>query len=151
MEAWGFPPLTTGSPTLLARLPPERTGNCGSVGPLLRLLLSLAVVLAACGGSASAEKQAEDLASLAAEGAILAHDAAEGDTTSAFTRVHARELRDAAVEFREQATDAHVATLARRAEAALDALARDPGDGRGAAEAERELRRAADALSSLGP
>jgi hypothetical protein len=64
--------------------------------PLAALLL-----LAACGGQGTLGKkalsqEATGIQSLAAEGGLLAGDAARGRSTSIFTRVHARFLRDAA-------------------------------------------------------
>jgi hypothetical protein len=53
---------------------------------MARVVVALVVVAAGCGGSSSPAKQAEELQSLAAEGALLAHDAAEGDTTGPLTR-----------------------------------------------------------------
>jgi hypothetical protein len=58
------------------------------------VLAAIALVLAAgCVLPSDPKKQAEEIASISAEGALLAHDAAEGDTTNAFTRVHAHALR----------------------------------------------------------
>ena len=48
----------------------------------------------AAGLPGSLEQQAEEIESVAAEGALLAQGAAEEDTTATFTRVHARNLRD---------------------------------------------------------
>jgi hypothetical protein len=64
--------------------------------PLAALLL-----LAACGGQGTLGKkalsqEATGIESLAAEGGLLAGDAARGRSTSTFTRVHSRFLRDAA-------------------------------------------------------
>jgi uncharacterized protein YceK len=52
-------------------------------------VLAAAVLLEGC-GAATTHKDAEEAASIAAEGALLAHDAAEGATTSTFTRTTAR-------------------------------------------------------------
>jgi hypothetical protein len=64
--------------------------------PLAALLL-----LAACGGQGTLGKkalsqEAKGIQSLAAEGGLLAGDAARGRSTSVFTRVHSRFLRNAA-------------------------------------------------------
>jgi hypothetical protein len=64
--------------------------------PLAALLL-----LAACGGQGTLDKKAlsqetKGIQSLAAEGGLLAGDAARGRSTTVFTRIHARYLRDAA-------------------------------------------------------
>jgi len=58
------------------------------------LLAILAALVAGCGAPGSLEQQAEEIESVAAEGALLAQGAAEEDTTATFTRVHARNLRD---------------------------------------------------------
>jgi hypothetical protein len=60
-----------------------------------------ASLLAACGGQGTLGKkalsqEAKGIESLAAEGGLLAGDAARGRSTSTFTRIHARFLRDAA-------------------------------------------------------
>ena len=73
----------------------------------MRLIARIAVplaallVLSACGGQGTLGKkalsqEAKGIQSLAAEGGLLAGDAARGRSTTVFTRVHARFLRDAA-------------------------------------------------------
>jgi hypothetical protein len=64
--------------------------------PLVAILL-----LAGCGGQGTLGKkalsqEATGIESLAAEGGLLAGNAARGRSTSTFTRMHARFLRDAA-------------------------------------------------------
>jgi hypothetical protein len=62
------------------------------------LTFAVSLGLAGCGGAPQTldakalQKQAEAIESLAAEGALLAGDASEGDTTSVFVRVHAEAL-----------------------------------------------------------
>jgi hypothetical protein len=61
------------------------------------LALAASLGLAGCGGSQALDakalqKQAEAIESLAAEAALVAGDVSEGDTTSAFVRVHAEAL-----------------------------------------------------------
>ena len=62
------------------------------------LVFAVSVGLAGCGGGSQTldaealKKQAEAIESLAAEGALLAADVSEGDTTSPFARVHAEAL-----------------------------------------------------------
>jgi hypothetical protein len=61
------------------------------------LAIAASLGLSGCGGSQSLDvealqKEAEAIESLAAEGALVAGDLSEGDTTSAFVRVHAEAL-----------------------------------------------------------
>jgi hypothetical protein len=67
----------------------------------IAVLLAALLLLAACGGQGTLGKkalsqEAKGIQSLAAEGGLLAGDAARGRSTSTFTRIHARFLRDAA-------------------------------------------------------
>jgi hypothetical protein len=63
------------------------------------LVLIASLGLAGCGGASKTldaealQKEGEAIESLAAEGALVAGDASEGDTTTAFVRVHAAALR----------------------------------------------------------
>ena len=59
----------------------------------LAIALCAASLLAGCGTPQELSKQAEEVHSVAAEGALLAHGAAEGDTTEPFTSEHAKALR----------------------------------------------------------
>jgi hypothetical protein len=52
------------------------------------------IPLTGCGQTRDPSEQADDLRSFAAEGALLAHDAADGSSLGPFTRVHARVLRE---------------------------------------------------------
>ena len=108
-------------------------------------MLALDVVLLVSGcGSAGAAKQAEEVDSVAAEGALLAHDAAEGSTTTTFTRVHAKALRSSLRELAPAIEDARLSRdRRRRSPPSLDELADDPATGsartaRAAARARRE-------------
>jgi hypothetical protein len=103
--------------------------------------------MSGCGGSSSPEKQAAEVQSLAAEGALVAHDAAEGETTRAFTRVHAEELAKAAKSVAAKTSSRDLATLARRVEAALMALA--DADRAEASSLETRLERQARAAGDL--
>jgi hypothetical protein len=65
------------------------------------VLASALLLVAGCGGKGSlspkaVQQQAADLQALAAEGGILAGDAARGRSTSVFLRVHAQYLAKAA-------------------------------------------------------
>jgi hypothetical protein len=102
-------------------------------------VLAAAVALAGgCGGS-SLEQDAERAASIAAEGALLAHGVAEGSSTKTFTRVHAGELRKNAEQL---AARRRLAPLSDEISRQLQRLERAPGDARAAAEVERALERA---------
>src|SRR3954471_18123227 len=95
----------------------------------LTVLAAAAVLLAGC-GSQSETTQADDLGSVAAEGALVAHDAADGSTTDTFTRVHGRALRDLAKKVEDAPAASRVGRLATSIVADLDALADDPGNER---------------------
>jgi hypothetical protein len=88
-------------------------------------LLVVAVMLAGC-GSATAAQQADDLHSLAAEGALLAHDRAEADDWPPFTRAHSEELSQAADSLAEDATTNELEVLAQRVADLLRAVGRAP-------------------------
>ena len=106
-----------------------------------------AVLVAGCGSTAS--KQAEDIGSVASEGALLAHDAAEGSTTDNFTRVHGRALRDLAKKIADAPKTRQVGRVAGTVASELDVLADHPGDQERAAQVERRLERAAKAAGKL--
>jgi hypothetical protein len=93
---------------------------------VLALLATLAV--SACVVPSEPSKQAEEIASIAAEGSLLAGDAADGDTTSAFTRVHANALRKNLGTLKPEVEAATLTQLLREADAALTQLAAAPSD-----------------------
>jgi len=65
------------------------------------VVLGVAFLAAGCGNTTTARDfrhNASTVASIAAEGALLAHEVGEQDTTSAFARVHGGELGDTAAE-----------------------------------------------------
>ena len=70
----------------LAKLLEEKWGVSAAAA------VAVALVLTACQPT-EVPKQAEEVASVAAEGALLAHGAAEGTTTDTFAREHAKALR----------------------------------------------------------
>lgn len=85
-----------------------------SVRCLLLVSLSCGLVAAGCGGGGSLganalSKEADNLQSLSAEGALLAGDAAAGKTTAIYTQQHATELRAAARNTAESLTKATAA------------------------------------------
>jgi hypothetical protein len=115
----------------------------------LSLAVALTLAIAACGSSSSPTKQAEELESVAAEGALLAHDAAEGDTTSPFTTVHARALGELAAKVERAAATERLERLARTVGSELARLERSPSDRHGAASVEQSLEDAAKAAERL--
>jgi uncharacterized protein YceK len=114
----------------------------------LTVFAAATLLLAGC-GSQSAKKQAGDLGSVAAEGALVAHDASEGSTTNNFTRVHGRALRDLAKKVQDKPASPPVGRLATSIVGDLDQLADHPGDEGRAAQIERRLTRAAKKASDL--
>jgi hypothetical protein len=102
------------------------------------LALGIVALLAGCGVPQEPVKQAEELHSLAAEGALLAHEASEG-SHDAFTTEHAKALRKLLGQLRPAIKDGRLARRATEVDAALARLARDPGDREQAARIERRL------------
>jgi hypothetical protein len=64
------------------------------------IVFAAVLLLAGCGGSSLGKKalqqEAKGIQALAAEGSMLAGDAARGRTTVVFTRIHSRYLRNSA-------------------------------------------------------
>ena len=109
----------------------------------------MVVLLAGCGTPQELAKQADEVHSVAAEGALLAHEAAEGDTRDAFAREHAKALRKLLGKVRPAIVEPRLAKVADDVDGTLAALARTPGDRKRAAGAERKLERAAKAADEL--
>jgi hypothetical protein len=109
----------------------------------------LVLLLAGCGTSHQVAKQADEVHSVAAEGALLAHEAAEGDTTDTFAGEHAKALRKLLGKVRPAIEEPRLATVADDVDRTLAELARRPGDRSRAAGAERKLERAAKAADEL--
>ena len=103
-------------------------------------LLALAIValLTGCGVPQDPTRQAEELHSVAAEGALLAHVASEG-SHDAFTTEHAKALQKVLGQLLPAIDDRRLAGRAAAIDAALAQLARDPGDRGQAARVERRL------------
>ena len=127
---------------------------------------AIAVSLAAgCGGGGtlshdSLRKEAESIQSVAAEGALLAHDSADGRTTTPFVSVHsevlaesagkvAQKLESAAVEPGLEQDRARAERLATRIEEELDQLDEHPDDQVEARRVADELDQAAKAAEEL--
>jgi hypothetical protein len=117
----------------------------------VRIALALiAVVLAAgCATPQEPAEQAEEVHSIAAEGALLAHEVAEGDTRAAFAQEHTKALRKLLAELRRAIDDPHLAELADDVDRSLAELARSPGNPQRAVGAERKLGSAAKAAEEL--
>ncbi len=106
------------------------------------LVLGIVALLAGCGAPQEPAKQAEELHSIAAEGALLAHEAAEGSYAT-FTSEHAAALRRLLAQLRPAIEDLRLARRATEVDASLAQLVRDPGDQARAARVERRLERLA--------
>lgn len=104
------------------------------------------MLLVGCGSTAS--KQAEDLQSLAAEGAVLAHDAREGDEWKPYRQAHSNELAKKTLSLESAAKTQSLSTLARRIAWDLNRLVR--ADRRQAEVLERRLDDAAKQAGRLG-
>ena len=102
----------------------------------------------------------ESLASTAAEGRLLAGQAADGRLRGVFTRVHARELGETSTHEAEKLADASASAatasakrdavrLAQDISGALSQLQVAPGDPAVARRAAQQLRDAADRASAL--
>jgi hypothetical protein len=123
-----------------------------------RAPLALAVLLlAGCNGGTvdrhALTKDAETIDSLACEGALLAHDASKGASTTYFVRVHADALRAEASHLADALSERptspgierRVRAKAKDAAAVASVLSRlhhHPSDREVAARAERALKRA---------
>ena len=116
----------------------------GETPSVRRWVAVLVLVLAGCGVPQELSKQAEEVHSVAAEGALLAHEASEG-SLDPFTREHARALRKLLGQLRPAIEDARLAETADAVDAALTSLADHPGDRANASRLERRLDDAAKA------
>jgi hypothetical protein len=106
---------------------------------LAAFTLGAALLAAGCGVPQDPVQQEEMVASVAAEGALLAEGAAAGSTTGVFTREHATALRKLLGELRPAIDERRLARRADAVDAALADLAAAPGDRRRAARVERRL------------
>ena len=112
--------------------------------------LATVVVLAGCGTPQELSKQADEVHSRAAEGALLAQQVASGDTFEAFAAEHASALRHKLDELRPAIEDDRLAAVAAAVDRTLASLESHPGDRRRAAVEERALRGLADRAEALG-
>src|SRR3989442_6055682 len=101
--------------------------------PPIRIIAALAaaLLLAGCGGQSALQREAKNLQSLAAEGSLLAGDAARGRSTAVFTREHAGFLHAAAAATAKTLARGSrpLARLAARVTDDLARLARSGSDG----------------------
>ena len=88
--------------------------------------MAAVALLAGCGQATDPKKQAEDLGSIAAEGSLLAHDAADGSSTGPFTRVHSEVLRKDVEKLEPTLEGRALAQLAEEIGSALDELSDAP-------------------------
>jgi hypothetical protein len=123
------------------------------------LVSATGLALAGCNGGTvdrhALTKDAEAVDSLACEGRLLAREIADGEGTTAFSRVHAGELRQRASNFEDALSERptlariepQVRALARKAgrvASLLDKLERDPDDPAEARRLEALLARTGD-------
>jgi hypothetical protein len=114
------------------------------------LLITLAVAAGGCGVPGSVSKQAEDVASIAAEGSVLAGEVAGGDSTSPFVETHARALGKKAETLTAGVSQPDLLQVARGVVAELMRLASAPGDRAAARVIERRLEQAASRAEEIG-
>ena len=107
-------------------------------------IVAVAMLLAGCGVPHELPKQAEEVESIAAEAALLAHDAAEGDTLASYRRAHGRALARQLSTLRAAIDDVELAGVAQRVAADLARLVAEGGDEDVAAALERRLESAAE-------
>ena len=100
------------------------------------------VVASGCGVPSDAGEQADEVASVAAEGALLAHDAESGNSTSAFVRTHADALRERLAALQPRIAEPALRPVARETADALELLAESPSASRVARRLERAAARA---------
>lgn len=116
----------------------------------MRILLAIGLLLVAgCGVPQELSKQAEEVHSVAAEGALLAHDAGEGSTTEIFTREHAKALNELLGQVRPAIEDRRLSRIATNVSTSLERLADDPGDEAAARGLEQRLEQDADEADEL--
>lgn len=109
-------------------------------------LVALVLLVAGCGQPQQVSKQAEEVQSVAAEGALLAHEVAEDGSLSTFRRAHSRALRERLGQLQPAIRDAQLARIAARVSRELERLGGDEPSG---ASSERRLERDADAAAEL--
>lgn len=159
---WSASGLGRRGPTSASR--PARTIELPLVRSLstLLLLVSVTVPLAGCGrvGHKGVAASIEQLASISAEGALMASDLARGRTKTTFVRVHGAELSAQAQHEAEKLNDAPVSAdlrssiksaieLSSDIGGAIDDLRVSPQDRQQARQDEAKLRHWADEARTL--
>jgi hypothetical protein len=129
---------------------------------VLALIAVLAAPLAGCGRETRHDVRAgvEQLASMAAEGSLMAEDLARGRSKTTYLRVHGEELSSQAEHEAEKLNDAPVAPdlrapikraikLSSEIGGAIDDMRVSPGDRQQARKSQQDLHRWADEASKL--
>jgi hypothetical protein len=112
------------------------------------VLAAALLLISGCGVPQQLSQQAEEVHSVAAEGALLAHEASEGSLDT-FTREHAKALRKLLGQLQPAIDDDRLARTSDAVDAALADLAEHPGDRANASRLERRLGVAAKAADEL--
>jgi len=114
-----------------------------------RIFVLALLLLAGCGVPQELSKQAEEVESVAAEAALLAHDAGESSTTATFTREHSKALRKLLRQVEPAIEDPRLSELAQRVDRSLAQLGDKPADEARARQLERDLEQASQAAGEL--
>ena len=110
------------------------------------LVVICSLLLSGCLVPSEPAKQAEEISSISAEGALLAHEVGDGDVTTTFARVHARALRKKLSELEPKVQVDALARLLRDADAGLAVLEDEASHE---ASVERRLERIATQADEL--
>jgi outer membrane murein-binding lipoprotein Lpp len=111
-------------------------------------VILVVLMLAGCGVPQQLSKQAEEVHSVAAEGALLAHEASEGSLDT-FTSEHAKALQKRLAKLQPAIQNPDLVQLAAKVSELLRALAERPGDRGFAALIEEAFTSQAKAADEL--
>jgi outer membrane murein-binding lipoprotein Lpp len=114
----------------------------------IALAITAVCLLAGCGVPQELSKQAEEVHSVAAESALLAHEASEGSLDT-FTSEHAKALRKRLDELRPAIRNPDLVQLAAKVSELLRVLSERPGDRDFAALVEKAFASHANAAEEL--
>jgi hypothetical protein len=92
------------------------------------VLFACALLLSGCLVPSEPAKQAEEISSISAEGALLAHEVVEGDVTDTFAREHAVALRKKLSELEPKVQVDALTRLLRGADTGLALLEHESAD-----------------------